>query len=148
MHFLDTVTVVLAGTMVGNEWAVTAFFNPAVRQLESTSQARGLSILARSLGRVMPIWYGLCFALLGLETFLHHREAAFAPLLIATVIWAVAILFSITALVPINNRVARLNAGAPAPGWKQEHKKWDSLHRARVVLLLGALFALVYALVR
>lgn len=66
MHVLDTITITFAGLMVGNELAVSAFFNPAIWQLECTPQAQGLSILAGSLGRVMPVWYGLCLALLAL----------------------------------------------------------------------------------
>jgi len=156
MHLLDTITVSLAGLMVGTELAVAAFFNPAARRLKSTPQAQALSVLASSLGRVMPIWYGLCFALLGLETFLHRRQAAFIPLLAATLIWAALIIFSISVLVPINNRIVSLNKSAPntatntlapASGWQQDHKKWDSLHRVRVVLLVVALLTLIYALV-
>src|SRR3984885_7796902 len=64
MHFFDTITITLAGLMVGNELALSAFVNPAVWQLESGPQAQALSILARSLGRAMPVWYGLCLALL------------------------------------------------------------------------------------
>jgi len=147
MHFLDTITITLVGLMVGNEFAVSAFFNPAVRELESTPQAQALSVLAGSLGRAMPIWYGLCLALLALESFLHRRQAALVPLLTATVIWAGVIIFTITALVPINNRIASLNTAAPTPGWKEQHRKWDSLHRIRILLLLVALLALIYALV-
>jgi Domain of unknown function (DUF1772) len=154
MHVLDTITIALAGLMAGNELAVTAFFNPAVWQLESTPQAQALSILARTLGRVMPVWYGLCLALLGLETYLRRREAAFIPLLTAALIWAAVIIFSISMLVPINNRIASLRAGAnaganvraPIPGWKQDHKRWDSLHRVRVLLLLVALLTLIHGL--
>src|SRR3954451_13079437 len=129
MHLLDTITIALAGLMVGNELAVSAFFNPAVWQLESTPQAQGLSILAGSLGRVMPVWYGLCLALLALESFLHRHQAASVPLLTATLIWAAVIVFTIGILVPINNRIASLNTAAPQSGWKQDHKRWDSLHR-------------------
>ena len=50
-------------------------------------------------------------------------------------------------LVPLNNRIASLNPSAPAPGWKRDHKKWDSLHRVRILLLAVALFALTYGLV-
>jgi uncharacterized membrane protein len=57
------------------------------------------------------------------------------------------IIFTVRVLVPINNRIASLNTAAPAPGWKQDHKKWDSLHRVRILLLLVALIALIYALV-
>ena len=146
MRVLDTITITLAGLMVGNELAVSAFVNPAFWQLESGSQAQGLSILARSLGRVMPFWYGLCLAVLALESFLHRNVAAFVPLLTATLIWAGVIIFTITMLVPINNRIGSLNRAALTPGWKHDHKKWDSLHRVRILLLTIALLALTYAL--
>jgi len=147
MHLLDTLTITLAGLMVGTELAVSAFVNPAIWQLESGPQAQGLSLLARSLGRVMPVWYGLCLALLALESFLHRHQAAVVPLLAATLIWAGVIVYSISTLVPINNRIASLSTSAPSPGWKHDHKKWDSLHRVRILLLTVALFALIYALV-
>jgi hypothetical protein len=62
------------GLMVGDELALSAFVNPAIWHLESGSQAQGLSLLARSLGRVMPVWYGLCPGLLTLESFLHRHH--------------------------------------------------------------------------
>jgi len=69
------------------------------------------------------------------------------PLLTATLIWAGVIVFTIGMLVPINNRIASLNTAAPTPGWKHDHKKWDSLHRVRILLLAVAPFALTYALI-
>src|SRR5947208_12081066 len=98
MHFLDIVTITSAGLMVGSELAISAFVNPAVRHLDSGPQAQALSILARSLGRAMPVWYGLCLALLALESFLHRRETALAALMTAAVIWTGAIIFSIAML--------------------------------------------------
>jgi uncharacterized membrane protein len=147
MHLLNTITIACTGLMVGNELAVSAFVNPAVWQLESDPQAKELSLLARSLGRVMPIWYSLCFVLLAVESYLHRYQAALAPLLTATLIWAAVIAFTIGILVPINNRIASLNAAAPAPGWKHDHKRWDSLHRVRILLLTAAVLFLTYALV-
>jgi hypothetical protein len=147
MHLLDTATITFAGLLVGNELALSAFVNPAIWQLESGPQAQGLSILARSLGRAMPAWYGLCLALLALESFLHRHQAALVPLLTATLIWAGVVVFSIGMLVPINNRIASLNAAAPTTGWKRDHKKWDSLHRVRILLLAVAVFVVTNALV-
>lgn len=146
MHLLNTITIALAGLMVGNELAVSAFVNPAVWQLESGPQAQELSLLARSLGRVMPVWYGLCLALMALESYLYRHQAALAPLLAATLIWAAVIAFTIGILVPINNRIASLNPTVPAPGWKHDHKKWDALHRVRILLLTVAVLFLTYAL--
>ena len=147
MQLLDTITITLAGLMVGNELAVSAFVNPAIWQLESGPQALGLSLLARSLGRVMPFWYSLCLTLFALESFLHRHEPALVLLLTATLIWVGVIVFTIGMLVPINNRIASLNTVAPTPGWKEDHKKWDSLHRIRILLLTVAFFILTYALI-
>jgi uncharacterized membrane protein len=147
MHFLDTITITISGLMVGTELAVSAFFNPAVWRLEAGPQAQGLSLLARSLGRAMPVWYSLCLALLALESFLHRHQPALAPLLTASIIWMAVIVFTVSMLVPINNRIASLNAAALTPGWEQDHKRWDALHRVRIVLLAVAFLALTYGLV-
>lgn len=147
MHLLDAATVTLAGLMVGNELAVSAFVNPAMWRLKGGAQAQGLSLLARSLGRVMPIWYGLCLALMAVESFLHRHQPSFLPLLIAALIWAGVIAFSIGVLVPINNRIATLDTAAAAFDWKRDHKRWDAFHRVRILLLASALFVLTYALV-
>src|ERR1700734_1596696 len=124
MHLLNIITITSTGLMAGNELAVSAFVNPALRRLESGPQAQALSALARSLGRAMPVWYGLCLALLALESFLHRPQAALVPLLTATIIWAAVIVFTISMLVPINNRIASLNTAALTPGWKHDHKRW------------------------
>jgi hypothetical protein len=55
--------------------------------------------------------------------------------------------FSIGWLVPINNRIASLDIAAPVIHWKEDHKRWDSLHRVRILLLAVALAAATWALV-
>ena len=147
MHLLNIITITSAGLMVGNELSVSALVNPALRRLESGPQAQAFSVLGRSFGRAMPAWYGLCLALLALESFLHFHQTTLAPLLIAAALWAGAIVLSISALVPINNRIASLNTAAPAPGWERDHRKWDALHRVRILLLILALLIVVNALV-
>ncbi|MEI9972556.1 MAG: DUF1772 domain-containing protein [Ignavibacteriota bacterium] len=147
MHLLNIITITSAGLMVGTELSVSAFVNPALRHLESGPQAQALSVLARSLGRAMPVWYGLCLALLALQSFLHLHQATLPPLLIAAALWVGAIVLSIGVLVPINNRIASLNTAAPAAGWDRDHKKWDALHRVRVLMLMVALLLVFHALV-
>jgi hypothetical protein len=56
------------------------------------------------------------------------------------------VLFTIGLLVPVNNRIASLNTAELAPGWKNDHRKWRSPHRVRI-LLAAAVIALTYALV-
>jgi uncharacterized membrane protein len=147
MHVLNIITITSAGLLTGNELAISAFVNPGLWRLEGGPQAQALSILARSLGRVMPVWYGLCLALLALESFLHRHQTTLVALLTALVIWTGVILFSIRVLVPINNRIASLDTTAPAPGWERDHRKWDALHRIRILLLMVALLVLINALV-
>jgi uncharacterized membrane protein len=147
MHLLNIITITSAGLMAGNELSVSAFVNPALRRLESGPQARALSVLARSLGRAMPVWYGLCLALLVLESFRHLHQTALVPLLIAAALWVGAIILSVITLVPINNRIASLNTAAPASGWERDHRKWDAFHRVRILLLMAALLIAVSALV-
>jgi uncharacterized membrane protein len=147
MHFLNIITITSAGLMVGNELSMSAFVNPALRRLESGPQAQASSVLARSLGRAMPFWYLLCLALLALESFLHFHQATLAPLLAAAALWVGAVVLSISTLVPINNRIASLNTAALAPGWERDHRKWDALHRVRILLLILALLIVVSALV-
>jgi len=147
MHLLNIITITSAGLMVGTELSISAFVNPALRRLESGTQAQALSVLARSLGRAMPVWYGLCLVLLALESFFNLHQTTLAPLLIAAALWVGAIILSISVLVPINNRIASLNAAAPAPGWERDHRKWDALHRVRIILLIVALLIVVDAVV-
>jgi uncharacterized membrane protein len=147
MHLLNIIAIISAGLMVGAELSVSAFVNPALRRLASGPRAQALSVLARSLGRAMPVWYGLCLALLALESFVHLHQTTLAPFLIAAVLWVGAIVLSVSTLVPINNRIASLNTAAPAPGWERDHRKWDALHRVRILLLMVALLFVVNALV-
>jgi len=147
MHLLDIITITSAGLMAGNELAVSAFVNPALRRLDSGPQAQALSIFARSLGRAMPVWYGFCLALLALESFLRRHQTTLEALLTAAVIWAAAIVLSIGVLVPINNRIASLSTAASAPGWEHDHRRWDVLHRVRILLLVVAVLFLTSALV-
>jgi hypothetical protein len=142
MLFLDVPTILCAGLMIGNELAVSLFVNPVIWQLEDRSQAKALSLFAGILGKVMPFWYALCLVLMIVETYLRRHQPALTWLVIAVAIWIAMIVYSVTTLVPINNRITRL-ADALPEGWRQEHKRWDSYHRWRILALLIAMVCLV-----
>jgi len=142
MLFLDVLTILCTGLMIGNELAVSLFVNPVVWQLEDRSQAKALSLFAGILGKVMPFWYVLCLLLMIAETYLRRHRPGLTLVLIAVVIWIAIIVYTLTTLVPINNRIARLADGLPE-GWRQEHKRWDMYHRWRILLLVIAMVCLV-----
>lgn len=147
MLVLDVLTILCTGSMIGNELAVSLFVNPVVWQLEDRSQAKALSLFAGTLGKVMPFWYVLCLVLMIVESYLRRHQPALTLLLAAVAIWIAVIVYTLTTLVPINNRIARLSGDLPE-GWRQEHKRWDTYHRWRILAVMMAMVCLVWGLLR
>jgi uncharacterized membrane protein len=139
MHLLEIATSACIGALVGVELAVSLVMNPLVWKLESFSQAVAIRILAARLGKVMPAWYLLTCFLLILSA-LHQRGKPGAQLLLAaTILWIMTIVFTILILVPVNIRLALINADTFADGVKQEHIRWDSFHRVRIIVVVLAM---------
>ncbi len=126
MQLLDGLTIFSTLLMVGVELAVSLFINPMATEL------------AGSLGRVMPFWYGSCLLLLAAEAFVRRHEAGETELMCAAVLWLFTIIYTIAVLVPINNRIAASTHTTPSFDWKRQHKRWDTLHRWRIGLLVIA----------
>lgn len=148
MIYLDIVTTVCLGLMIGTEFAVSAFINPVLQRLDSAARMKAISMFAKRLGTAMPFWYGLSFLLLIAET-VFHRGTLGEPLLIsASVLWLAAIILSVTVLVPINNRMIRLDASSSAEASLREHRRWELLHRGRVVVLVASMVCFLLAVPR
>lgn len=144
----DVITATVAGIMTGNEFAVAAFVHPQIRKLGDDTHARVAAPLAAALGKAMPLWYGLALVLI-LGAAFEHRPISSGPGLLiafAGLLWAITIVFSITMLVPINNRIAKMNPEHPYPTWLQDRCRWDRLHRVRVDLLVIAVLLLLTGL--
>lgn len=147
MRILDLVTILCATLLVGNEFAVSAFVNPILWQLEPVAQSRALSLAAKSLGAVMPFWYASSLILMIAESILRRHQPAFFWIAAAAALWVAVIIFTITMLVPINNRIAKLDsASSHAIDWRAQHRHWDSLHRLRIALITIAAGLLVNGL--
>lgn len=139
---LDILSIVSIGLLVGAEFTVSAFINPILGQLEPAENAHVTSLFARKLGFVMPFWYGLSFLLLVAEVVVH-RHTGTAFLATASAIWGCAILFSVLVLVPINNRIIAMTPDGYSDQLKQQHTRWDMLHRWRVLALGAAMVGLL-----
>ena len=96
----------------------------------------------------MPIWYALSLVLVLIEAYLRWHEPALLSLLVAAAIWIAVILYTVAVLVPINNRIAVLETGTLPAGWRQEHKKWDTLHRWRILFLAIAMVFLLHGILQ
>jgi uncharacterized membrane protein len=145
MEVLNVVVIIVAGWMVGCELAIAAFVHPTLDKLPDDVHLPAASALARVLGRVMPFWYILVFLLTLAEVVIQWRQSGRLPVSIAisAVLWMLASLYSIIALVPINNRIK----STPPPDWKTYRRKWDLLHRWRVAILTIAFAFLVMGFV-
>jgi uncharacterized membrane protein len=144
----DIATATVAATMVGNEFAVAAFVHPQLRKLAHRAHAQAAAPLATALGKVMPFWYGVALILI-LGAALEHRPLFQVPgllCLLAGIIWAATIIFTVILLVPINNRIAKINPDHPYDGWLKDRARWDRLHQLRVALLFVALLLLLTGL--
>jgi uncharacterized membrane protein len=146
METLDLVTIMIAGILIGVEFAVSAFVNPVLERLEPEAEADSTRLFARLLGKVMPFWYVSCLILLIIESILRRQMPGACWLVTASAIWSGVILGTILWLVPINNRLAMMPAGGYSAGLRSLHQRWDWLHRGRVLLLVVALVCLLLAL--
>ncbi len=135
MLILNIVTTVCIGLMVGTELAVSAFTNPILWKLDDYSQMNAIRMFAAKLGTVMPFWYGLGLLLLLAATFAMRHDADVMLLSVASGIWAAIIVLTLLFLVPINNQFARMELGVATQRAQQDHRKWDRLHRLRVLAL-------------
>ncbi len=144
----DIATAAVAGLTVGNELAISAFVHTQLRKLNKSAHAQTAARLAGVLGKVMPLWYGLALVLILGAAFEHRPVSSGAGLfiLLAAILWAVTIVFSIRMLVPINNRIAKMDPEHPYDCWLQDRCRWDQLHHVRVVVLMMALFLLLTGL--
>lgn len=143
MHLFNMATVFFVVTLVGVEFSVSAFVNPAAWRLDARSQLTMLSRFALVLGKVMPVWYPVSTVLLGVETWLYWNTPERTVLLAAAALWALTSVTSIFVLVPLNSRVAQ-----GAADWQGAHRVWDRRHRVRIAALATAAVLFLYAVVR
>src|SRR5947209_20551671 len=133
MHSFNMATLFFVVTLVGVEFSVSAFVNPAAWRLDTEAQLKMLGRFAFVLGRVMPVWYPACTLMLGIQTWLHWHAPGLGLLLTADAIWVLTSVVSMFFLVPLNSRVAEGVAD-----WQRIHRTWDKRHRVRIAALATA----------
>lgn len=148
MAFLNITAIVCIGLLIGVEFSVSAFVNPVLSRLDRSVRADAVRQFAGLLGRVMPFWYVLSLVFLIVETAVHRGGWGFGWLLGAAAIWTAVSIFSVLVLVPINNRLTKVNAGTFTEAAVAELQRWDLGHRFRVAAITTALVFMLVAVVR
>jgi uncharacterized membrane protein len=138
LNALAVIAATVTGIMVGVEFAVVAFVSPMLLRLPAGPSLQARADGARVGGRVMPFWY---FASLILTVALAAATwggAGAGAAIAAAALLVVSVVMSITLLVPINNRSATWTADDHPDDWRDQHKRWDRLHWARVAVIIAA----------
>jgi len=142
---LQLFAVLALGLMSGSELNVALFGHPTLDR-----QSLGPHILVRSsmaalLGRVMPFWMtgSTLLNLLLVLPLGHLNNPAWRFAALALAIQILAVLFSLVAPVPINNRIARWTPESLPADWKVQEHRWDIYHWFRTSGLVTAFGLLV-----
>jgi hypothetical protein len=128
-EIIEIVALVIAGPMVGVEIAVGAFTHPVFDRMPDDAFRQGRSDAARVLGKVMPFWYIATLVAL-IAAAVVTREWLIVA---AAAVLAVAVLMTVTWMVPINNKIGRWTDAVD----RGLARRWDRLQVMRVILLLA-----------
>ena len=145
INTLETIAIVVAGTMTGNEIAIGVFVHPRLSRLDDAVHVRAVQTLAVAQGAAMPFWYALT-CLLSLATTFFAQSTWDTPrwlALGATALFIAMSIYSVLLPVPINNQVARWQPDSLPGNWRELRNRWDMLHAIRVGFLVVALVLLV-----
>lgn len=145
--FIRVAAAVVLGLMCGSELNVAAFAHPTLNNLPLEIHIRIRAALAKLFGRVMTFWFAgstilnvlLLFPFAGLNG-LSWRLAA-----IAAGIQIVAVVFSVIAPVPINNRIIRWTPESLPSDWRAQEHRWDVYHWGRTCGLIVAFVLLLFS---
>lgn len=134
--------------MCGGELNVAVFAHPALNRQSLDAHIAVRSSLAQLFGRVMPFWMAgsTLLNLLLVLPFQHFSSSARHLDAIALAIQISAVLFSLIAPVPINNRIARWTPACLPGDWQEQEYRWDVYHWLRTGGLLVAFVLLTLCL--
>ncbi|MFD9240853.1 anthrone oxygenase family protein [Streptomyces sp. NPDC059556] len=145
LNALEVFTTVVVGLMVGVEFAVAFVINPILNALPEDSGQLGRAHGGRMLGAVMPVWYIGSLVLAAVWAVAGWGQGGAGLVVTAGALLIVSVIMSILLLVPINNRGKTWTPENRPADWKDQMKRWDRYHYARVAVIIAAFTLLVAA---
>lgn len=142
---LSLLTTTIVGLMVGVEFSVAFVMNPIIHGLPFAASMAAGAHGGRMLGRAMPIWYIVSLILTGWLTYVMWGAAAANAGLVASILLFLSVVMSVALLVPINNRATTWTPESHPADWREQRQRWDSLHYARVGLIVAAFVLVAFA---
>jgi uncharacterized membrane protein len=141
---LQLIALLVLGLMCGSELNVALLGHPLLKRQPQETHILVRASLAALLGRVMPFWMtgSTLLNLLLVLPFERLNQSAWRLAAIAFGIQVAAVLFSLVAPVPVNNRIAKWTPESLPEDWMQQEHRWDVYHLGRTCGLIAA-FALL-----
>jgi uncharacterized membrane protein len=145
---LHVLAVLVLGLMCGSELNVAAFCHPTLNRQPVAVHIPVRSALAVLFARVMPFWMmgSTLLNLLLLLPFEHLNRSAWRFAAISFAIQIAAVLFSVVAPVPINNRIAKWTPNTLPEDWSAQERRWDRYHWFRTWGLVVAFAMLILSI--
>lgn len=142
---LQLFAILVLGLMSGSELNVAEFAHPTLNRQPPEAHVRMRSSFAALFGRVMPFWMvgSTVLNVLLLLPFEHLDRVAWRLAAIALTIQICAVVFSLVAPVPINNRIAKWTPESLPNDWRAQEHRWDVYHWLRTSGLIVAFAILV-----
>jgi len=142
---LQLIAALVLGLMCGSELNVAAFAHPALNRQPLAVHIPMRSSFAALFGRVMPFWMAgsTLLNLLLLLPIVHLSSTARHLAGAAFAIQVFAVIFSLVAPVPINNRITKWSTDSVPGNWRALEHRWDIYHWMRTCVLIVAFALLV-----
>jgi hypothetical protein len=145
---LQVVAALVLGLMCGSELNVAVFAHPTLNRQPMEAHILVRSSYAALFGRVMPFWMASS-TLLNLSLlvpFAHLTASAWHLAAIASALQVLAVVFSLLAPVPINNRIARWTPRSIPDDWRAQEHLWDVYHWFRTAGLVAGFAILAFSI--
>lgn len=146
---VQLLSVIVTGLMCGSELNVAVFGHPTVSRQSLEVHVPMRAAFAILFGRVMPFWMAGS-AMLNLVLLLPFIELDGVARMLAAVAFGIqflAVVFSLVAPVPINNRISRWEVSSLPGDWRRLEHRWDIYHWFRTGALIIAFGLLSMSLV-
>ena len=144
-EILNIATTASVGMLVGTEICLTAFTNPVLRKLDEPAQVEAAHLLTGRLAPALPIWNSVALVLLIVEAIVQRHQPGFSLLVASSALWAAAAAFTLTLMLPLNNRLARASATSSPKQSLLDYRQWAVRHLPRLLVLAAALLCLLLA---
>jgi uncharacterized membrane protein len=142
-RFVRFTNLMLAGTLVGNEFGTWAAVHPSLRKLGPAERIRAEQEITRRYAAIMPAWMGSTVVSCVLALLFSRGKGRFRRTLLGTVCFVGMLASTRIGNVPINDRVLEMDPERDREEFARLRERWDRLHTLRVALNVVGLGFLV-----